>query len=181
MASPPRGLPFATEADYHVHRRRDQSFQHEVLAFRLGDEDYALDIRRIREIIKPRPITEVPRAPALVLGIISVRGQIIPVVDLRRRLRLPISAAAERAARILIVTRNGEDFGVIVDGVRQVVRLRDADIELRPAMLGGPDAELIAGIGRPSGGAAVVRGGLSDRLLVLLDLDAALAFLGGPS
>jgi len=146
--------------------------QREVLAFLLGGEEYAVDIRRIREIIKTRPVTEVPRAPAFVLGIISVRGQVIPVIELRRRLRLPAPARAPgREARVLIVTRAGEDFGLLVDEVRQVVRMRDSDIEPPPAMLGGggPEAEFISGIGRPWG----------ERLLILLELDAVLTFAGG--
>jgi purine-binding chemotaxis protein CheW len=174
MATPPRGgLPYATEASYHAHRRagvRGATWQREVLAFLLGDEEYAIDIRRIREIIKTRPVTEVPRAPVFIPGIIAVRGQVIPIVDLRRRLRLPAPArAAGREARVLIVSRSGEDFGLLVDEVRQVVRMRDSDVEPPPAMLGGADTEFIAGIGRPWG----------ERLLILLELDAVLTFAGG--
>ena len=169
----PRGLPFATEATVHAYRRaggRGTTWQREVLAFLLGDEEYAIDIRRIREIIKTRPVTEVPRAPGFVLGIISVRGQVIPVMDLRRRLRLPAPPRLPgREARVLIVTRVDEHFGLLVDEVRQVVRMRDSDVEPPPAMLGGPDAEFIAGIGRPWG----------ERMLILLDLDAVLTFAGG--
>jgi purine-binding chemotaxis protein CheW len=168
-----RSLPFATEATYHAHRRaegRSGAWQREVLAFLIGGEEYAVDIRRIREIIKPREATEVPRAPAFVLGIISVRGTIIPLIDLRRRLRLdPALWPPGREARILIVTRAGESFGLFVDEVRQVVRMRDSDVEPPPAMLGGPDAEFIAGIGRP----------YRDRLLILLELDAVLTFSAG--
>jgi purine-binding chemotaxis protein CheW len=169
MAS--RGLPYATEATFH--RRagaRAATWQHEVLAFALGDEEYAVDIRRIREIIKTRPVTEVPRAPAFVPGIISVRGQIIPVIELRQRLRLPAPPRPPgREARVLIVSRGDEDFGLLVDEVRQVVRMRDSDVEPPPAMLGGPDVDLISGIGRPWG----------DRMLILLDLDAVLTFAEG--
>jgi len=166
----PRSLPFATEATYHAYRRaegRTGAWQREVLAFAIGEEEYAVDIRRIREIIKLREATEVPRAPAFVLGIISVRGTIIPVIDLRQRLRLdPPLWPPGREARILIVTRGGESFGLFVDEVRQVVRMRDADVEPPPPMLGGGEAEFIAGIGRP----------FRDRLLILLDLDAVLTF-----
>jgi purine-binding chemotaxis protein CheW len=168
-----RSLPFATEATYHAYRRagaRAATWQREVLAFLLGGEEYAIDIRRIREIIKTRPATEVPRAPAFVTGIISVRGQVIPVMDLRKRLRLPAPVRPPgREARILIVSRVDEDFGLLVDEVRQVVRMRDSDVEPPPAMLGGPDAEFISGIGRPWG----------ERLLILLELDAVLTFAGG--
>jgi purine-binding chemotaxis protein CheW len=162
----------ATEETYHHgYTRRDRSgeYQREILAFGLGDEEYGLDIQRIREIIKMREITELPRAPGFLLGIISVRGQVIPVVDLRLRLRLPVRPLG-RDARILIVTRDGEAYGLCVDAVRQVVRMREEDVEPPPAMLGGAEAEFIAGIGRPR----------SDRMLILLHLDAVLSFGGGP-
>jgi len=168
----PKNLPFATEATFHAYRRagRAGGWQREVLAFIIGSEEFAIDIRRIREIIKPREATEVPRAPRFVLGIISVRGTIIPLIDLRLRLRLdPSQWPPSRDARILIVNRADESFGLFVDEVRQVVRMRDSDVEPPPAMLGGPNAEFIAGIGRP----------YRDRLLILLELDAVLTFSTG--
>jgi len=168
-----RNLPFATEATYHAYRRaegRAGGWQHEVLAFGIGEEEYAVDIRRIREIIKLRVATEVPRAPSFILGIISVRGTIVPLIDLRQRLRLdPPLWPPGREARILIVTRAGESFGLFVDDVRQVVRMRDSDVEPPPPMLRGGESEFISGIGRPYG----------DRLLILLDLDAVLTFPSG--
>jgi len=169
----PRTLPFATESTYHAYRRaegRVGGWQREVLAFFIGNEEYAVDIRRIREIIKPRETTEVPRAPDFVVGIISVRGTIIPVIDLRRRLKLdPALWPPGRDARILIVTRADESFGLFVDEVRQVVRMRDADVEPPSAMISGATTDFIAGIGRP----------YRDRLLILLELDAVLTFSTG--
>lgn len=139
-------------------RRRD------VLTFSVADEEYALGIESIREIIKCRPVTEVPRVPVFVAGIIAVRGVVMPVIDLRVRLRLP-AAALSAKARILVVTRPGEarepesrePHGLIVDRVHQVVRLGENDIE--PAtMLSGAEAEFIAGIGRlPLDGGADLR------------------------
>ncbi len=169
MAGPGKEpLRFATEATFRQgFSRRERSggdYQREALAFRLGDEEYALDILRIREIIKLRPITEVPRAPSYILGIISVRGQVIPVLDLRVRLRL-LARPLGKEARILIVTRGDETYGLIVDAVRQVVRMRDEEVEPPPPMLGGAEAEFIAGIGRPRG----------DRMLILLQLDTVLS------
>jgi purine-binding chemotaxis protein CheW len=166
-------MKLATEATFRQgFSRRERTggdYQREALAFRLGDEEYALDILRIREIIKLRPITEVPRAPAYILGIISVRGQVIPVIDLRVRLRLPVRPFG-KTARVLIVTRGEEIYGLMVDAVRQVVRMRDEDVEPPPPMIGGGEAEFafISGIGRPRG----------DRMLILLHLDAVLSTKG---
>ena len=164
-------LELATVDSYHHgYRRRDKldEWHHELLAFRLGAEEYALDILRIREIMKPREVTEVPRAPAFVLGVVAVRGLVLPVIDLRLRLRLP-AAAVTRDARILIVTKGEERYGMIVDGVHQVVRLREEDVEPPPRTLGAHEAEFLAGIGRPR----------PDRMLILLNLDAVLTFRVG--
>jgi purine-binding chemotaxis protein CheW len=162
-------LSFATEENYHHgYNRRDRqaNYQHEVLAFSLGDEEYALDILRIREIIKVRPITELPRAPSFILGIISVRGQVLPVMDLRLRLKLPARPPGPQS-RILIATRDGEAQGLLVDRVRQVVRMRDEEVEPPPAMLaGGEGGECIGGVGRPGQGI----------MLILLALDAVLSY-----
>ncbi len=140
-------------------------YHREVLAFSLAGEEHGIDILRLREIIRPRPVTEVPRAPASILGVISVRGEIIPVVDLRLRLRKGAAPPTPaRDARVLIVTRDGATYGLLVDAVHQVVRLREEEIEPPPPMLSAEAGELIAGIGRPR----------QDRLVILLDLDAVL-------
>src|SRR5262249_41252117 len=125
---------------------------------------YALDILRIREIIRVGPLTEVPRAPSFVPGILSVRGTVIPVVDLRLRLRLA-AAPLSKVARILIVTKEEDPYGLLVDEVRHVERLQPEDLEPPPSFIGGSLAEFLAGIGRPEG-----------KMLILLNLDAVLSF-----
>lgn len=161
MSSP--RLPFATAEGWQ--RRTRAPHQHEVLAFSLGDEEYGIDIRRLRGIIRTPPITEVPRAPAFVLGVIGVRGEVLPVIDLRLRLRKP-RATPGASSRVLIARREDEAFALVVDAVRHVVRLRDDEIEATPALLGAADSEYIAGIARP----------WPDRLLILLAVDAVLGF-----
>ncbi|MBI4509102.1 MAG: chemotaxis protein CheW [Deltaproteobacteria bacterium] len=164
-------MQLATDETYHHgYARRDRAaeYQREVLAFQLAREEYALDILRIREILKMRSITDVPRAPTFVLGIVALRGQVIPVINLRLRLRMP-STPVGKDTRILIVTRDGEQFGLIVDAVNQVVRMRDEEIEPPPPMIGGVESEFVSGIGRPR----------ADRLLILLNLDAVVNFSVG--
>jgi len=122
----------------------------EYLSFALSDELYAVNILHIKEIIKPPLITEVPRTEAVVLGVLSLRGTIVPVVDLRRRLNL----AAERQtrkSRILITEISDSLAGLLVDEVRQVIRLRVDDIEQTPGVFDRAEAEHIAGVGRHDG------------------------------
>lgn len=161
--------PFATEATYL--RRQGDRRKHErrgVLGCVVGDEVYGVDILSIREIIKLREITEVPRAPRFLLGVVTVRGLVLPVVDLRLRLRLEARPLG-RAARILVVMHKGERYGLLVDEVRGVVRFADAQIEPPPPSLAPSEAPFLAGIGRyPEDG--------EERMVILLSLDAVLGF-----
>jgi chemotaxis signal transduction protein len=158
-----KNLPFATEETWG--RRARPAVSREVLAFLLAGEEYGIDIHRLRGIIRSGPITEVPRAPPFVLGVTSVRGEVLPVIDLRLRVRRP-RATVGPASRVLLAQRDGETFGLLVDAVRSVIRLREEEIEATPALLGAGDSEYIAGIARPR----------PDRLVILLELDAVLQF-----
>jgi purine-binding chemotaxis protein CheW len=144
-------------------RAADLGQRTEFLAFSLAGELYAVKIAYIAEILKPPPITEVPRAPHNVIGVVSVRGRLVTILDLRRRLKLP-EAKADRRTRILLTgLEHGESIGLLVDEVMQVYRLAESEIE--PAhVLGGDQPAHIAGIGRPEGA-----------LLILLDLGPILA------
>ena len=166
-------LPLATEDTYRrgLDERLQETPARRFLTFLLAGEEYALDILRISEIIKVRPVTEVPRAPGFVTGIISVRGTIVPVVDLRVRLHLPATETGS-AARILIVRKQEEPYGLVVDEVVHVVRLHAEDIEPPPAV-GGASSEFIGGIGRPP---SILMPGLGGRMLIILNVDAVVAF-----
>jgi purine-binding chemotaxis protein CheW len=172
-------LPLATEDSYRrgLDERLQETPARRFLTFMLAGEEYALDILRISEIIKVRPVTEVPRAPSFVTGIISVRGTIVPVVDLRVRLHLPATETGP-AARILIVRKQDEPYGLVVDEVVHVVRLHAEDIEPPPPAVGGASSEFIAGIGRPP--SILMPGASGGRMLIVLNVDAVLAFeVGG--
>ena len=93
----------------------------ELCAFRVGDEEYAIDLRRVREILQPLPITAVPRAPEFLDGMIDVRGEVIPVIDVRRRLGLPARTTPRH--KVLVVNVAGRVLGLIVDAVIEVMRL----------------------------------------------------------
>lgn len=134
----------------------------ELLCFKVASEEYAISIMDIKEIIKPREVTEVPRVPSFVRGILSLRGNIIPIFDMRVRLGLAGAAPSERE-RVVVVKRQGGFAGVLVDEVVQVVRIAEGGIEPPPVVLEGIDREFVLGIGRVSG-----------RMLILLDMEKVL-------
>jgi chemotaxis signal transduction protein len=122
----------------------------EYLSFRLSDELFAVSILFIKEIIKPPVFTAVPRTAPVILGVLSLRGTIVPVVDLRLLIGLDESPQTRRS-RILIVDADGELIGLLVDEVRHVIRLGDQDIEPPPALFGRTETEHMLGLGRFDG------------------------------
>lgn len=142
----------------------------EYLTFRLGVEEYAVAIERVREVLKSQPITEVPRAPAGVLGVVTVRGEVVAVFDPRRRLGLPGAPPPEGSGRIVIVDDGEGPCGLLVDAVASVVRLARGSIEPCPQGIGGASADCLAGIGRER-----------SRLFTVLELGALLRRAPAPA
>jgi chemotaxis signal transduction protein len=132
----------------------------EYLSFYLGKETYAVNIFNIKEIIKVPMITEIPRTEPVIMGVLSLRGTIASVVDLRLRLGLE-DIPATRKSRILIVQMQEELVGLLVDEVRHVIRLRDDEIEPPPGVFDRAEAEHIVGVGRYDGD-----------MYILLDLES---------
>lgn len=150
----------------------------EYLAFTLAGDTYAAPVSLVREILKPPPLTPVPRAPDSTMGIVSVRGQLVTVIDLRRRMRLHEATPTRRSRILLVDATSGETLGLFVDEVQQVYRLADAEIEHAATALGGDVAGYIAGIARPTLGPGAPEGAQADaqpRVIILLDLQAILA------
>jgi len=135
----------------------------ELLTFVIAAEHYAVDIERIVEIITPRSLTRIPNADTSVVGIISLRGTIVTLVDVRRKLRH--SAAGEPTAdtRIVVIDYRNEMIGFIVDRVLRVVKAEAGEIEAHPVVHATELDESIRGVFR-AGGA----------LTILLDLDKLL-------
>lgn len=161
VQSPPRALRGGDEA------------VREFLAFKLSGEFYAVALTRIREILSLPSLTPVPRAPSDVIGVCSVRGLLVTVVDLRRRLRLEEHAPTRQTRILLAATENDETIGLYVDEVRQVVRLAESEIEIAQTALGGELSDYVVGIGRPRDvrfSSASSTG--SDGILILLDLSS---------
>ncbi|MBI5070549.1 MAG: purine-binding chemotaxis protein CheW [Deltaproteobacteria bacterium] len=140
----------------------------EYVTFLLAGEEYGLAIGRVREIVKPPPIAEVPRAPEHVVGVVTLRGEVVPVFDPRRRLSLPPQAPGART-RIVVCESARGPAGLLVDAVSHVVRLPPGAVEPRPPGIGGAGTEAIVGIGREG-----------ERLVILLDLDLLLGTAAPP-
>jgi len=130
----------------------------QVVSFRLGEEEYGVDIMTVQEIILFGLITQVPEVPEHVLGVINLRGNVIPILNLRRRFGMP-DQAPEDATRIVVMNLNGRTVGVVVDGVNEVLRLAEDEISPTPPSLSGAGKDYITGLAR--------RG---ERLLILLDM-----------
>jgi len=135
----------------------------ELLTFRLAQAPYAIPVERVREIVRPRQVTPMPRVPGAVIGVIALRGEIVQVLDLRRRLDLPAPVPG-RSSRVIVL--HGEDervTGVLVDEVREVLRVREEAIRQTSASDGGYVSELCS------------RG---DEFISMIDVDRVLD-LGG--
>jgi purine-binding chemotaxis protein CheW len=139
--------------------QEDTALRREFVTFHLDGDSYALPIEAVREIVRLRPITPVPRVPAPIRGVISLRGEVVQVLDLRLRLGLPLQEPT-RATRVMVL--HGDDGGVtglLVDSVRDVLRIPEE--QMRSAS--GGDHEAVA--------ALLVRG---DEFVSLLDIDRVL-------
>jgi len=136
-------LPLASEE-----QAADETEEYEeILCFRISDEIYGINIMELKEIIKPRETTEVPRTPPFIMGVLSLRGVIIPVINMRERLGLA-RGVHNNHERIVIVKRHEGFTGLLVDEIIQVVRIGKEGREPAPAVLDGIDRDFVGGIGR---------------------------------
>ena len=142
---------------------RDELVQ--LAAFRIGGEEYAIDIMRIKEIIHPLKITKVPKSPPFIEGVVELRGAILPVVDLRKRFDL-VNIEITRASKYIIVSLEGRILGLVVDAVSEVLRVPKGDIKPPPELGfagGGGAASFFSGVCH-----------LGDRIIMILNLDQIL-------
>ncbi|NIQ96657.1 MAG: purine-binding chemotaxis protein CheW [Desulfuromonadales bacterium] len=160
-------LELATEETYFEglvgQERETEEDLCQLLSFALGEEEYAVNIQDVQEIIKLREMTDIPRVPGFVLGIISLRGNIIPVFDLKRRLQLG-TVEPTPSTRIVVCRDGRKAVGLVVDRINQVVRLPEKAVEQVSGILSGVNKDLVEGVGRYQG-----------RMLILLDLPSVLA------
>jgi purine-binding chemotaxis protein CheW len=145
----------------------------QLCTFRIGGEDYAVDIMRVREIIRPLPITPVPRAPASVEGVARLRGEVIPVLDVRKRLGLAATAPT-RTTRFLVVNVARRRIGLVVDEVCEVIRIPRGEIRPAPPLGDDRGPRFFLGVCGGEGAPARGRRGGPGRLRLLLNVKALL-------
>ncbi|KFI07428.1 chemotaxis protein CheW [Massilia sp. BSC265] len=134
----------------------------EVLAFRLGEEEYGVDILKIQEIRGHDPVTRIANAPDFIEGVVNLRGIIVPIVDLR--LRFGITPAANQPRVVVILNVLGRVIGMVVDSVSDVVRLGPDDIRPAPEMGSSFGADFLLGLGT-----------IDERMLILLDIEGLMS------
>ena len=137
--------------------------QVQLVTFRVGGQEFGLDVFAVHEILRHQGVTPVPRAPAFVEGVLDVRGAVVPVIDLRRRFETGRTEVDDET-RIVLVQFGGERLGLVVDSVTEVLRAPETAISAPPDYIRGLAAEFVRGIVR-----------LDGRLIILLDLDRILS------
>ncbi len=137
------------------------------LTFQLGNEQYGLGILNVKEIIGMMPVTCLPKAPAYMLGVINLRGKVIPVVDLRRKFGMVVRTATERTCIIVVEKKEhgvrGREVGIVVDAVSEVLHVKAENIEEAPQLGDQFQGQAILGIAKEESG-----------VKILLDIDNAL-------
>lgn len=132
--------------------------EQQYIVFRLGEEEYGVEILQVQTIERMLKITRVPHAPDFVEGVTNLRGMVVPIIDLRKRLGLPEKEATDET-RIITVKMNEMMVGMIVDSASDVVKVPEDVIEPPPSIIGGVESTYLEGVAK-----------LENRLLILLNL-----------
>ena len=135
----------------------------QLVTFKIGNEEFGVDIFKVREINKMMQITKVPESPIYVEGVVNLRGNVTPIVDLRSRLGLVQNETTEKTS-IIVVELGKTAVGLIVDEVKEVLRIQSTITEPPPELVAGVNSEYITSVAK-----------LDDRLLILLDLNKILS------
>lgn len=134
----------------------------QLVVFKLGEEEYGVEITQVQEIIRVMETTRVPKAPNYIKGVINLRGKVIPVLDLKKRFGLAECNMNDQT-RIIVVEVEDYTVGMIVDCVSEVLRISGQSIEPTPPVFSNLSDEYIRGVGK-----------IENRLLILLDTDKIL-------
>jgi purine-binding chemotaxis protein CheW len=136
-----------------------QSRELQLVIFKISQQEFGVEINQVREIVRLVPITPVPRAPSFIEGVVSLRGQVLAVIDLAKRLNMKASPRSEKT-RIIVIETEENTIGMIVDEVTEVLRLPQENIDQAPELIASEiQQKYLKGVGK-----------LGDRLLILIDL-----------
>lgn len=135
----------------------------QFVVFKVDDEDFGVDIKSVREIIKPPQILKVPNSPLSVEGMINLRGRVEPIVNLRKKFNLEAKKFDENT-KIILVNVNEISVGFIVDDVSEIIRIDDENIEPSPNIITGHHKKYIKEVGK-----------IDERMIIILDLGLILS------
>jgi purine-binding chemotaxis protein CheW len=134
----------------------------QLISFTVGEEDYGVEIQKVKEVIRKKEITRLPKTPPFLRGVINLRGDVIPIIDLREKFGLEQEEQTEMT-RVIVVEVDDKSIGMVVDRVSHVIRLSRDDVDPPPPLVGGLSADYLRGVGK-----------LGEKLIVLLDIDRIL-------
>lgn len=135
------------------------SSESQVVVFKIAEEEFGVEINQVKEIVRLLPITPVPKAPVFIKGVVNLRGQILAVIDLAKRLDLKANPYSEKT-RIVVLELEESAVGMIVDEVVEVAKVTKENIEGKPELIAGEiQYEYLKGVVK-----------LGERLIVLIDL-----------
>ncbi len=135
----------------------------QIVVFEAGSEHFGVGIASVESIIKLQAITRMPQAPRFVEGVTNLRGKVLPVIDLRRRFGLPPQEPT-KDSRIIVISMDATEVGMIVDSVSEVLTIQDQNVEPTPALATSVDSKFITGIAK-----------VDQRLVILIDLQKILS------
>lgn len=144
-------------------QKKENSELLQLVTFIIGNEEFAVDIILVHEIIRMIQITKVPNSPDFVDGVINLRGRIIPVINLRYKLGLE-KKPTDKNTRIIVVEVNNNTIGFIVDSVREVLRIPESITEAPPELTTNINSNFIKSVGK-----------LDDRLIILIDIQKVIS------
>jgi len=137
--------------------------ENQIVIFQLGSEFFGADIAKVESIIKIQSITQLPHAPNFVEGVTNLRGKVLPVIDLRKRFGLP-AQETNKNSRIIVVSVDQIEVGMIVDEVSEVLTIPEGAVEAAPAIVTTVNSSFIKGIAK-----------IEERLVILLNLTQVLS------
>ncbi len=144
-------------------RTQKSTLDGKFLTFVLSDEEYGIEILKVREIIGLMDITTVPQTPDYMKGVINLRGKVIPVIDLRLKFSMQEEEHTQETC-VIVVEVNSTSIGIIVDSVSEVADINGGDIEDAPKFSQGIDTSFIIGLGK-----------VKEKIIIMLDIDAVLS------